>query len=150
MGDVSRGECEDDALIEPDSNSSVASDAFLERAPIRLFFNLNFSIQLELSITSGHVVVVEKARACRRICSSVRDMPFFSCSCISNAVSHVDDAHTWFLAQLASARSISGERPFGRLAGDRLPSSCCWRYFSFCRNTFDTVLDVVSVYTQQR
>ena len=34
---------------------------------------------------------------------------------------------------------MSGERPLGRLAGERLPSS--WnRYFSFWRRTLDTVL----------
>lgn len=47
---------------------------------MRLFFSLNFSIQLELSVTSGHVVVVEKARACRRMSSSVSGLPFFSFS----------------------------------------------------------------------
>lgn len=47
--------------------------------------------------------------------------------------------HTWFFAQTAKARSMSGDRPFARLMGDRLPSSCM-RYFSFCRKTLDTVL----------
>lgn len=82
MGERSPGECEFDAMAEPESNSS-ASDAFLDRAPIRLFFSLNFSNQLELSVTSGDVVVVENARACRRINSSVSGLPFFSCSCMS-------------------------------------------------------------------
>lgn len=81
MGELSPGDCEFDAIAEADSSSS-ASDAFLDRAPIRLFFSLNFSSQFELSVTSGDVVVVvvvENARACRRISSSVSGLPFFSC-----------------------------------------------------------------------
>jgi hypothetical protein len=45
----------------------------------------------------------------------------------------------WFLAQLDRARSISGNLPFDLFMGDRLPSSW-YRYFSFWRNTFETVL----------
>lgn len=57
--------------------------------------------------------------------------------------SHTSD-RTWFFAHTANARSMSGDRPFARLIGDRLPSS--WRrYFSFCRKTFDTVLTKWSV-----
>lgn len=62
------------------SASSGASEVFRDRAPIKLCFSLNFSIQLELRVTlfSGPDVVAAKARAFSRINSSLRACPFFS------------------------------------------------------------------------
>lgn len=48
-GEVPLGVCEDEAPVEMPSTSSGTSDPFRDRAPIKLFFNLNFSIQLELN-----------------------------------------------------------------------------------------------------
>lgn len=57
--------CEEEDTAAPKSASSGASDALRDRAPIKLFLSLNFSIQLELSVTwlSGLVVVAANARA---------------------------------------------------------------------------------------
>lgn len=78
-GEASPGVCEEEAAADAPS-SSVASEAFRDRAPIRLFFSLNFSIQLALNATwlSGLVVVAENARALSRIKSSESGFPFFS------------------------------------------------------------------------
>lgn len=136
-------------MNETSSASSGASELFLERAPIKLFFNLNFSSQLVLKVVwvSGLLEVAENACAVWRIKSSDRGTPFFSCIERQNG-SHVFhneiEGPTWFFAHTARARSMSGDRPLGRLAGDRLPSS--WkRYFSFCRSTLETVLRARSV-----
>jgi hypothetical protein len=53
---------------------------------MRLFLSLNFSIQLELSVTasSGLVVVAMNARACCFIKSSDSGLPFFSYITVSD------------------------------------------------------------------
>lgn len=78
-GDASPGVCEEEAAADAPS-SSVASEALRDRAPIKLFFSLNFSIQLALNATwlSGLVVVAAKARALSRMRSSESGFPFFS------------------------------------------------------------------------
>jgi len=60
-----------------------------------------------------------------RIKSSDNTTPFFCC----------------FITQFESVFSISGGLPFTRLSGERTASVCFCRYFSFCRKTFDTVLE---------
>lgn len=87
------GVCDDEATADRFSASSGAKDGFRDRAPRRLFFSLNFSIQLEVRVCwfSGVVVVAEKARALSRITSSVRGMPFFSCA--SHEMASSDQVH---------------------------------------------------------
>lgn len=79
-GEVSPGVCEEEAAADALS-SSAARETLRDRAPIKLFLSLNFSIQLELSATwlSALVVVAEKARAFSRMRSSDSGLPFFSC-----------------------------------------------------------------------
>lgn len=48
-GEVPFGVCDEEAVMDEFSASSGAREPFRDRAPIRLFFSLNFSIQLELS-----------------------------------------------------------------------------------------------------
>jgi hypothetical protein len=98
---------------------------FFNLPPTRLFFCLNLSSQvvlLSLDWLSLLPTVAAKNLAFSRIMESVREYLLDS-----------------FLAQLARARSMSGNLPLDFFAGDWLPS---WgkRYFSFCRRTFETVL----------
>lgn len=81
VGDALFGECDVDAVTEVSSASSWTSELFLDLAPIKLFFNLNFSSQLVLSpaCASGLFDVAEKAWALCRIASSDNANPFFSC-----------------------------------------------------------------------
>ena len=83
VGDVLLGVCDEDAAAEVLS-SSGARLPFLDLAPMRLFFNLNFSIQLELRVEwlSGLVVVAENARALSRIISSLSGRPLRSCDAL--------------------------------------------------------------------
>ena len=76
------GVCDAEAVAEMISASSGANDPFRDRAPSRLFFSLNFSIQLLLNTWwfSGVVVVDANARAFSRITSSVSGPPFLSYS----------------------------------------------------------------------
>lgn len=62
------------------SESSGASEDRRDRAPMRLFFSLNFSSHMELVATlfSGVAVVAENARALSRMRSSVNGKPFLS------------------------------------------------------------------------
>jgi hypothetical protein len=63
VGDPLLGECDVDAVREVSSASSWAREPFLDLAPIKLFFSLNFSSQLVLSPAwaSGLFEVAEKA-----------------------------------------------------------------------------------------
>lgn len=95
--------------LEAPSDSS-AIELFLDFDPRRLFFCLNFSSQLALfalRVLSELPTVFAKKRAFSRMAASDRVRPFF----------------WWFLAQFASALSISGNLPFDFRIGDRLPSS---------------------------
>ena len=100
-GEVPLGVCEEDAAAErPASRSSEgASELFRDRAPMRLFLSLNFSIQLELSTVwfSGVVVVAEKARAFSRINSFVNGSPFFSCVALSTTSPLKFDGQTYLI-----------------------------------------------------
>ena len=84
---------------------------FRDFAPMRLFFCLNFSSHEDelaaLMCCSELPTVREKWCSFSLIRASLIGSPCF----------------WWFLAQLASARSISGNLPFGLRAGERLPSS---------------------------
>ena len=123
-GDSPPGVCTFDGGFDAPSDSS-AMDPFLDLDP-RLFFCLNFSSQLVLLALrwlSELPTVVAKKRAFSLMRASLKGRPCF-----------------WaFLAQFARALSISGNLPFDLFMGDRLPSSW-YRYFSFWRNTFETVL----------
>jgi hypothetical protein len=68
------------------------------------------------------------SRGSSRLSMADPAVPALSVSAHSAGVARV--LLTWFFAQTARARSMSGERPFGRFTGERLPSSCS-RYFSF-------------------
>lgn len=48
-GEVPLGVCDEEAPVENPSTSSGANELLRDRAPMRLFLSLNFSIQLELS-----------------------------------------------------------------------------------------------------
>jgi hypothetical protein len=101
-------------------------DPFLDFAPMRWFFCLNFSSQLVLLALrwlSEFPTVCAKKRALSRMMASVKGSP-----CL-----------WWFLAQFESARSMSGNLPLDLLIGERLPSSW-YKYFSFWRKTLETVL----------
>jgi len=129
VGEMAPGVCALEGGLEVPSDSS-AMEPFLDLAPMRWFFCLNFSNQLVLLALRWLSVlptVWAKKRALSRIMASDRGSP-----CL-----------WWFLAQLDRARSMSGNLPFDRFMGDRLPSSW-YRYFSFWRNTFDTVLEYLS------
>ena len=124
-GEIAPGVCTLDGGFDVPSDSS-AIDPFLDLAPFKWFFCLNFSSQLVLfTFTELSVLptVCAKKRALSRIIASDNGIPL----------------RWWFLAQLESARSISGNLPFDLFMGDRLPSSW-YKYFSFWRNTFETVL----------
>ena len=92
-GEVPLGVCDEDAAVEMPSMSSGANELFRDRAPMRLFLSLNFSIQLELRTVwfSGVVVVAANARAFSRIKSFVRGRPLFSCVALSTSSA----AHCW-------------------------------------------------------
>ena len=132
VGEIALGVCEPDLVskcMSPPSDS-LASERFLCLAPGRLFFCLNFSSHAVLFTLAWHSwlpTVVAKKRALSRIMSSFRGKP-----CL-----------TWFRAQLAMARSISGNLPLPLFTGERLPSSGN-KYLSFCRRTLETVLRCVS------
>lgn len=84
--------------------------------------------------TSLHIRVVRRCREGLRLVTDrfvrQRNPLFFLYNCLAIERRRNVDSLTWFFAQTARARSMSGDRPLGRLAGDRLPSS--WnRYFSF-------------------
>lgn len=109
VGEMPPGVCTFDGGLEVPSDSS-AMDPFLDFAPIRLFFCLNFSSQLVLLAfrwLSLLPTVLAKKRAFSRMTVSFKGKP-----CL-----------WWFLAQFASALSISGNLPFDLFIGDRLPSS---------------------------
>jgi hypothetical protein len=109
VGDMPPGVCTLDGGFEFPSDSS-AIELFLDFAPKRLFFCLNFSSQLVLfafKVLSELPTVLAKKRAFSRMAASDKVRPFF----------------WWFLAQFARALSISGNLPFDFLIGDRLPSS---------------------------
>jgi len=63
VGDTLLGECDVDAVTEVSSASSWTSELFLDLAPIKLCFSLNFSSQLAVSPAwvSGLFEVAEKA-----------------------------------------------------------------------------------------
>lgn len=61
VGEALFGVCEFDAVNEASSASSGASDPFLDRAPIRLCFSLNFSSQLVLRDDRASGEVAENA-----------------------------------------------------------------------------------------
>ena len=84
--------------------------------------------------TSLHVRVVRRCREGLRLLTDrfvrQRNPLFLLYNDLAIEGQRSVDFLTWFFAQTARARSMSGDRPLGRLAGDRLPSS--WnRYFSF-------------------
>jgi hypothetical protein len=125
VGERAPGVCALDGGFEAPSDSS-AMDPFLDFAPMRWFFCLNFSSQLVLLALrwlSEFPTVCAKKRALSRMMASVKGSP-----CL-----------WWFLAQFESARSMSGNLPLDLLIGDRLPSSW-YKYFSFWRKTLETVL----------
>lgn len=125
VGEMAPGVCTLEGGFEVPSDSS-AIEPFLDRAPMRWFFCLNFSSQLlllALRWLSELPTVCAKNRALSRIMASDSGKP-----CL-----------WWFLAQLERARSISGNLPLDLFMGERLPSSW-YRYFSFWRKTFETVL----------
>jgi hypothetical protein len=125
LGDKAPGVCTFEGGFDVPSDSS-AIDPFLDLAPMRWFFCLNFSNQLLLLAfrwLSELPTVCAKKRAFSRMMVSLSGRP----------------CRWWFLAQFASARSMSGNLPFDLFMGERLPSSW-YRYFSFWRNTFETVL----------
>lgn len=120
------GVCTFEGGFDVPSDSS-AIEPFLDLAPMRWFFCLNFSSQLVLLPLKGLSelpTVDAKKRALSRMIASLSGSP-----CL-----------WWFLAQFASARSMSGNFPFALLIGERLPSSW-YKYFSFCRRTLETVLE---------
>lgn len=125
VGEIAPGVCTFDGGFDVPSDSS-AIEPFRDLAPIKWFFCLNFSSQLllfALRWLSELPTVEAKNRALSRIIESLRGSP-----CL-----------WWFLAQFASALSMSGNFPLDLLIGERLPSSW-YKYFSFWRKTFDTVL----------
>lgn len=125
QGDISLGVCALDGGF--DGSESSAMDRFLDLAPIKLFFCLNFSSQvLLLALIWLSELPTEAAKnwAFSLIMSSVRGSP----------------CRWWFFAQFAKALSTSGNLLFDLLIGERLPSSW-YKYFSFCLRTLDTVLE---------
>lgn len=135
IGETPFGVCEpecESALRVPALSDSFASGTFRGLAPRRWFFCLNFSSQLLLftfAWLSELPTVVAKKRALSRMILSLKGKP----------------CRWWFRAQFDNARSISGNFPFDLLIGDLLPSSA-HRYLSFCRNTFETVLQNLLVW----
>lgn len=116
VGEIPPGVCTFDGGFDVPSDSS-AIEPFLDFAPDKLFFCLNFSSQLVLFTLrwlSLLPTVLAKNCALSRRALSLIVKPFF----------------WWFLAQFESARSMSGNLPLDFLIGDRLPSSW-YRYFSF-------------------
>jgi hypothetical protein len=109
VGEMLFGVCVPDPGFEAPSDSS-AMEPFLDFAPIRLFFCLNFSNQLVLLALrwlSGLPTLIEKNLS----------FSFMSESDIGNP------CFWWFFAQFASARSMSGNFPLAFRTGDLLPSS---------------------------
>ena len=113
-GDMPFGVCEVelpfDSVTTLSASVRQASEPFLDFAPNKLFFCLNFSSQLGLLILewlSELPTVVAKKRAFSLMISSVILRP----------------CRWWFLAQFERARSMSGNFPFDLLTGDLLPSS---------------------------
>ena len=126
MGDIPLGVWEPDFPGLPLPPESCPSTFLRDFPPSNEFLCLNFSNQrglFTLTWQSEVPTVVAKNLALSRMISSLKGKPW----CCR------------FFAQFDKARSISGNLPFDRFIGDRLPSSG-YRYFSFCRRTLETVL----------